>query len=94
MVGALGGMMTPDVQRHDFDESAVMGETLAQAGLKALAETPFKPVNDLVYTRKIFKIPLQSFLFEEAVRAGLLPPIQDADGNVTTETGLLKIGSV
>jgi hypothetical protein len=93
MVGALGGLMTPDVQRHDFEEASAMGETLAQAGLTVLAETSFKPVNYLTCVRKVFKIPLQSFLFEEAMRVGPLPNIRDTDGNVTTETGLLKIGS-
>lgn len=92
-VGALGGMMTPDVQRHDFAESAAMGATLAQAGLRALDQATFTPVRELAFERTIFKLPLQSFLLEEAMRGGLLPDIRDVDSNVTTESSLLKLGS-
>jgi hypothetical protein len=93
MVGALGGMMTPDVQRHDFDESAVMGETLAEAALNVLSKTEPISLDFLAYSRQIFTIPMQSFLFEEAIRAGLLADVRDATGDVTTETGILKVGS-
>jgi hypothetical protein len=34
--GALGGMMTPDVKDHSFEEAEFMGRKLAEEGLKAL----------------------------------------------------------
>jgi len=36
--GALGGMMTPDVKDHSFEEAEFMGRKLAVEGLKALSE--------------------------------------------------------
>ncbi len=94
MAGALGGMMTPDVVQHDFDESELMGLRLADAALQSLAGVEAHPVGELIYHRQIFSIPLQSFLFEQAAEAGLLPEVRDASGNITTEAGLLKIGKL
>ncbi len=93
MVGALGGMMTPDVVDHSFSEAAVMGNKLAEAGLEALSTTQYQPVDCFSVERKVFTIPLQSFLLEQAVKAGLLPDTSNQRGEIFTEVNLVKIGS-
>lgn len=93
MVGALGGMMTPDVRDHSFDESAAMGEALAAAALRTLAQTVVQPVTALIHQRREFTLPIQSPLLEQAVQAGLLPEVRDADGLITTEASVTRVGS-
>jgi hypothetical protein len=93
MVGALGGMMTPDVRDHSFEESAAMGEALAAAALRALAQTVVQPVTALSHQRRECALPIQSFLLEQAVEGGLLPEIRDKDGLIATETSITRVGS-
>ncbi len=90
-VGALGGMMSPDVIDHSFAESAAMGETLAVAALAALSTCKAIPVADLNYTRQEFSLPLKNPLFKMAAAAGLLPNIERDDGTILTEAGLLQL---
>ena len=45
--GALGGMMTPDVQEHSFAEADQMGKTLARAALDALSQADAMEVTKL-----------------------------------------------
>ncbi len=93
MAGALGGMMTPDVRDHSFDESAAMGEALAAAALRVLSRAVVQPVTALSHQRREFTLPIQSPLLEQAVEVGLLPEIRDKDGLVTTEASVTRIGS-
>lgn len=91
--GALGGMMTPDVQDHSFEEAEAMGQRLAAEGLAALVgstpQTSFE-----VYTRKVvFPIKLTNPLFKLAIHQKLLPDLRDRHGMMTTETNLLKVGN-
>ena len=92
--GALGGMMTPDVQDHSFAEAETMGITLAQAGLAILrsAESATHPA--LRFTHHAFTAKLQNPLFKIAIRRGLLPEPRDRRGRVTSETNLIQIGDL
>ena len=90
-VGALGGMMSPDVVDHSFAEAAAMGETLAQAALTALKEATARPVTRLSYDRHEFAVPMENPLFDMAAAAGLLPEIKQPDGTVLTEASLLQL---
>lgn len=94
MVGALGGMMTPDVQDHSFEEAEEMGRALARAALGALGAVPPMPVDRLEYARHEFAIPMTNPLFQMAIGAGLLPSMVDGAGAIATEAGLLKLGPV
>jgi len=91
MVGAIGGMMTPDVEEHSFAEAEEMGRTLAQAALEALSGEPAMPVERLEHYHREYVVPMTNPLFRMAVEAGLLPNLDDA---ITTEANLLKIGPV
>jgi hypothetical protein len=90
--GAIGGMMTPDVQEHSFEEAAAMGATLARAALDALSPVKAAEIECLEHRRREFPVPMTNPLFRMAVEAGLLPNILDGSGMVGTEANLLKIG--
>ena len=91
-VGALGGMMSPDVVDHSFAEAAAMGHTLAQAAQSALETAESQPVVQLSYERHEFAVPMENSLFDVAAIAGLVPDIKQPDGTVLTEASLLRFG--
>ncbi len=90
-VGALGGMMSPDVVDHSFAEAAAMGETLARAALAALTDAPAWQVAQFTYTLHEFSVPMANPLFEMAAAIGLLPDSRRPDGTVLTEATLLRL---
>jgi hypothetical protein len=90
-VGALGGMMTPDVQDHAFAEAEAMGLSLARAALEVLAGAETTVVTNLAQRCAQYTVPMASPLLEMAVQAGLLTDPR-LEGTIETETNLLKIG--
>jgi hypothetical protein len=93
-VGALGGMMSPDVVEHSFAEAAAMGETLARAAFTTLGASPSQPVNGWRFDRHRFDLPLENPLFEMAAAIGLLPDVKQPDGTILTEASLLRLNDV
>jgi hypothetical protein len=93
-VGALGGMMSPDVVDHSFEEAEAMGVTLAAAALATLAEADAVPVDRVAYDRHEYAIPMANPLFEAAAAIGLLPDVKRPDGTVLTEAALLRFDDV
>ena len=92
--GALGGMMTPDVQDHSFAEAETMGGTLAQAGLDALEGTEAVDVEVLERDSREFAMPMSNPLFRMAMEGGLSPNLLTGEGLVVSEANLVKIGPV
>lgn len=90
-VGALGGMMSPNVVDHSFAAAAAMGEALARAALMVLAAAPARPVGHFGYTRRDFAVPMANPLFEMAAASGLLPDVKQPDGTILTEASLLRL---
>ena len=90
--GAIGGMMTPDVDDHSFEEAEEMGRALAQAAVGALRGVAAVPVDHLEYARHEFTIPMTNPLFQMAIGAGLLPGLLDGAGAIATEASLLRLG--
>ncbi len=89
----LGGMMTPDVKDHSFEEAHFMGKALAEQGLIALSKAsvlhePFT----VSLQKKEIKVKLTNLLFKFAMRRGLFPDIRDKKGFIHSEVNLLKIG--
>ena len=93
-VGALGGMMSPDVVDHSFAEAETMGEALARAALETLSGLAALPVSSVHYRRHEFAIPMENPLFEMAAEIGLLPNVRRPDGTVLTEAGLLRLDDI
>lgn len=92
MVGALGGMMTPAMPGHTFDDAERMGIVLAEAALSALHKAAPKPLTRFAYRRHELVLPMQNPLFEAAQQAGLLPDLKTDEGMVKTEASLVQLG--
>lgn len=93
--GTLGGMMTPDVTNHSFEEAEAMGKTLAKAGLDALAEITMSNQSPTISLQKQeVNIKLTNISFKIAFRTGLLPDTRNKKGEIVTEANLVKIGSL
>jgi len=93
--GSLGGMMTPDVKDHSFEEAESMGKRLAGEGLAALnAVKGSEPISVIHGTKKEIKARLANILYKIAFRRKLLPDVRDKKGYITTEVNLIKIGGL
>jgi hypothetical protein len=90
--GALGGMMTPDVQEHSFAEAEAIGKALAKAGLEALGNLSGFPVAEISIKKKEIKVKLTNILYKFAFRRKLLPDVRDPQGRITSEVNLIRIG--
>jgi hypothetical protein len=92
--GDLGGMMTPDVKDHSFEEAKHIGEELAKAGLDALGKASEFPTAEISIEKKEITVKLTNILYKLAFRRKLLPDVRDRRGHVHSEVNLIKIGPV
>ena len=92
--GALGGMMTPDVKDHSFEEAEFMGKKLAEAGLEALHAVESGKLEAVSVEKKEVNAKLTNILYKVAFRRKLLPDVRDKKGYVHTEVNLIKIGDL
>ncbi len=92
--GALGGMMTPDVKDHSFEESEFMGRKLAEEGVKALRATESNQLSVISVEKKEIKAKLTNILYKLAFGRKLLPDVRDQKGYITTEVNLIKLGGL
>lgn len=92
--GALGGMMTPDVKDHSFEEAEFMGRKLAEEGLKALRAVDGGQLTVASIEKRTIKAKLTNILYKLAFGRKLLPDVRDKSGYVTTEVNLVKIGGL
>lgn len=92
--GAIGGMMTPDVKDHSFDEAEAMGKKLSEEGLRKLGETTCTV--DVGFTKQIspIRVKLTNLLFKLTIQRKLLPDMRDSHGYVTSEVNLIKIADL
>jgi hypothetical protein len=108
-VGALGGMLTPDVKNHSFEEAEFMGRKLAGEGLKALSAVDSQPADGgrqtlgetvgsqwsvVSISKKTISAKLTNILYKLAFERKLLPDVRDKKGCLTSEVNLIKIGRV
>lgn len=89
--GALGGMMTPDVTDHSFEEAEQIGILLSHAAVESLRRQSPMP-DDLRYAREEFTISIQSPLLEQAMAVGLIHGSRIEHLQAITQVGLLQIG--
>jgi len=92
--GALGGMMTPDVKEHSFDEAEFMGKKLAAEGLRALEMAAIYQPKSVSIKKKEIKVKLTNILYKLAFMRKLLPDVRDRRGYITSEVNLIKIGDL
>lgn len=93
-VGALGGMLTPDVKDHSFAEAEAMGVALARAGLTALASSQGVRDPQMTDSSATIRPTLTNPLYKLAFWRKLLPDVRDRNGCVETEVHLTKIGGL
>lgn len=91
--GALGGMMTPDVKDHSFEEAEFMGRKLAVEGLASLSKVESQ-MSLISFEKRIIKAKLTNILYKLAFGRKLLPDVRDKSGYITTEVNLIKIGGL
>lgn len=91
--GALGGMMTPDVKDHSFEEAETMGRKLAEDGIASLSKVESQK-SLISIEKRIVKAKLTNILYKLAFGRKLLPDVRDKSGYVTTEVNLIKIGGL
>jgi hypothetical protein len=92
--GALGGMMTPDVKDHSFEEAEFMGKKLAEVGLKALSSVSSEQVSVISLEKKGLAAKLTNPLYMVAFWRKLLPDIRNKKGQIETEVNLIRIGGL
>lgn len=91
--GALGGMMTPNVKDHSFEEAEYMGRELARTGLKALEGVDLEQGVDISFQKNETQVRLTNILYKIAFKRNLLPDVR-VNGRVVTEVNLIKIGGL
>lgn len=107
--GALGGMLSPDVKDHSFEEAEFMGKKLAEEGVKALRAVDSKTTDSgrqtmgetvggqwsaVSISKKTISAKLTNILYKLAFGRKLLPDVRDKKGYVTTEVNLIRIGGL
>jgi hypothetical protein len=90
--GALGGMLTPDVQDHSFEDCQRVGLALAQAGLEALEHLQILPAEALAVRSAEVPVRLTNPLFKLAFQQQLMPDLRDKTGRIHTQVNLVKVG--
>jgi len=101
--GALGGMITPDVEEHTFEKAQELGYALADATISALQPHRWlkKELPKIAFNveKQIFSVPLENIQFYGAMQYGMLnrsePWYVDSPGLgvITTEVNLITIGN-
>lgn len=91
--GALGGMLTPDVKDHSFEEAESMGRKLAWEGIASLSKVESQK-SAVSVEKRIIKAKLTNILYKLAFGRKLLPDVRDKSGCVTTEVNLIRIGGL
>jgi hypothetical protein len=92
--GGLGGMMTPDVKDHSFEEAEFMGKQLAEVGLKALGTVDSGQCEVVSLEKRGLAAKLTNPLYKVAFWRKLLPDIRNKKGQIETEVNLIKIGGL
>jgi hypothetical protein len=93
-VGALGGMLTPDVKDHSFAEAEYMGRKLAEEGLMALHAVEDEWLAAVRVQKKEISAELTNVLYKAGFEQGLLTDTRDEMGQVHTEVNLIQIGDL
>lgn len=90
--GALGGMMTPDVVDHSFEEADLMGKTLANRALESLSLA--KSIDLTSWSRRTAQVNIQltNPLYKFAFLTRVLPDFRNRRGQIQSEVTLVQVG--
>lgn len=92
--GPLGGMVTPDVRAHTFEEMARMGHTLSASAIAALDSAVTLERADLVWVHREITVPVQNRGYIGLRKLGVLDRPFVEGGYVTSEVNALKLGPI
>jgi len=91
--GALGGMVTPDVSSHTFEEAERVGRTIARAILNSASRTRprVEAACELALASKLVELPVHNTLLTEAARAGIVKREVGDPPTLETEVSVLEL---
>jgi hypothetical protein len=92
--GSLGGMMTPDVKDHSFEEAEFMGKRLASEGLQVLHTATNGQPFIVSIKKQAVRAKLTNPLYKIAFKRKLLRDVRDDKGYINSEVNLIKIGGL
>jgi hypothetical protein len=91
--GALGGMVTPKISGHTFEEVERVGRGVGQAAVKALEQAEPVQAEPLRVRRRELRLPLDNDGFKLLSAARVLDSVS-TDGTVPTEVWRVDVGPV
>ena len=90
--GALGGMVTPEVEDHTFEEAERVGRALGKAVLTALGEAEEIEEAEVRFQRAVFDLPMENPGLQAAATAGVIDREPSEAGAVQTTVVAGRIG--
>lgn len=90
--GPLGGMVTPDVTAHTFEEMERVGSALGDASLAAIDSAVTVERADLVWVHRSITVPIQNRGFIAYRKLGIFDRPFQGDGHLETEVNAFKLG--
>jgi hypothetical protein len=91
--GALGGMVTPDVSSHTFDETERVGKTTGLRAIECAESSPRMEARGLTHVSDALDIPVANENFLALKKAGVISR-EFHDGNIRTEIHLVRFGDM
>jgi hypothetical protein len=91
--GALGGMVTPEVSGHTFEEMQRVGEGVGRFAVQALEAAKPEPVSGISLRRRTVRLPLENNGFKLLLGAKVLEG-ELVEGGMETEVWRLDLGAV
>lgn len=88
--GAIGGMVTPDVLREDFESAANVGQKVASRALYAFDHAELQEEPRVDFKRSVIQIPMENDNFSELQRRGVLKR-RLYDGRLRTEVTVARV---
>lgn len=82
--GALGGMVTPEIEDSTFEEAERVGRALGQAALEGLKTTDEIAEGEVRFSRGTFDLPFENVGLSMLAQLGVIHRQPTADGTVRT----------
>src|SRR5579883_310647 len=90
--GPLGGMVTPDVKAHTFDEMERVGNTLADGSIAAMSSSVVLERADMVWVHRSITVPVQNRLYIGLRKIGVFDRPFEGGGYIKSEVNALRLG--
>lgn len=90
--GALGGMVTPEIEEPVFEEAERIGKALADAILDAMKDVPDLAETEIRFRRAVFDLPMANEKLQMAAEIGVLDRKPSREGTVETTVIAARIG--